>query len=1031
MGISRRIFSQAVQSGTAEISDKLVEFGSTTTGTPSDDVGIIVNRGTSTNAFLGWDESEDKFVAATTSATGASTGNLTLTPTALKCGDLDVDGGDINLPLAASTITQAAQAAGSNANGLTIAASSVTGGSGANNKTGGALTLKGGGSTGSGAGGSIIMQTSPSGGSGNAANTVATVATVTTDGLLMASGKAVATGTVLAADGSDALTLTDSSGNAAFAADVTITGGDLSFGNGQNATMSVADTAHNAAGKNLTFTAGAPAAGTTNNIAGGALTLKGGAGKGSGAGGDIILQVANAGGSGSSINSHATALTISDDKNATFAADVTVAGDIILDDGGSLREAGGTAAITFDGAGNVTKIGQDSPSSSDFLQWDGAKWIATAVSGGGGAVSAVANGADNRIATFSSGDALNGETNLSFDGSTLAVTGALTTTTTATVGTDLTVSGGDITYGNGQNATLGITATAHNAAGKILTVSGGPTTAGTTNDIAGGDLVLSGGQGKGAAAGGSIKFQIAESAAGAASSLNAFVETMVLDDPGTLTIKRDMDSDYTALKLYNQSDSNNTNGKVSMQFSLEDTSGNEVDAGKITCEKEAAFTSTAGTQDAKFQWQLSLNGTMTDAMELSSGGDLTTAGDVTVGGALYASQYMYHSSDTDTKLEFTVDQINLIAGNVNMLKLKETTQNECVFFEGGDNVDFRIEAASAAYFFFIDSGDNKAYIGGNTANKLTSQMLNVQDGNIAIGKNAADANASEFIFAKSRHATDGNVTTAVNAADNIGEIVFQGSDGDELVIAAKIVGGIDYGTPANNDMPGKLSFYTTPDGSATPTEALRINQGQHVVLPNGSLLVQSSANGTELGAGTNAWAGIAIDYFATAYDGKDGGRLIIRGDSSNSDKGTFVISQALNNNSSTLESVQIDEDGNVKVTGGSVASISDSRIKENVSTLGSVISKVMQLNPVEFDWGDPIKNKDPARTSNHDFGFVAQEMELIYPDMINTGGVSNDDMPDNIKSMTYTSMIPILTKAIQEQQALIVALTARVAALES
>jgi hypothetical protein len=58
-------------------------------------------------------------------------------------------------------------------------------------------------------------------------------------------------------------------------------------------------------------------------------------------------------------------------------------------------------------------------------------------------------------------------------------------------------------------------------------------------------------------------------------------------------------------------------------------------------------------------------------------------------------------------------------------------------------------------------------------------------------------------------------------------------------------------------------------------------------------------------------------------------------------------------------------------------------------------------------------------------------MELIYPDMINTGGVSNDDMPDNIKSMTYTSMIPILTKAIQEQQALIVALTARVTALES
>ena len=45
------------------------------------------------------------------------------------------------------------------------------------------------------------------------------------------------------------------------------------------------------------------------------------------------------------------------------------------------------------------------------------------------AVSAVANGVDNRVATFSSSDALNGEANLTFDGSTLAVNGAFTATT--------------------------------------------------------------------------------------------------------------------------------------------------------------------------------------------------------------------------------------------------------------------------------------------------------------------------------------------------------------------------------------------------------------------------------------------------------------------------------------------------------------------------------------------------------------------------------------------------------------------------
>ena len=100
--------------------------------------------------------------------------------------------------------------------------------------------------------------------------------------------------------------------------DGSITGGALTFGNGQNATANVDATAHNAAGKNLTLTAGNPTAGTTNNIAGGSLTIQGGQGKGSGAGGDIIFQTANAGSSGSSLNSLATALTISDDKSATF-----------------------------------------------------------------------------------------------------------------------------------------------------------------------------------------------------------------------------------------------------------------------------------------------------------------------------------------------------------------------------------------------------------------------------------------------------------------------------------------------------------------------------------------------------------------------------------------------------------------------------------------------------------------------------------------------------------------------------------------
>ena len=66
-------------------------------------------------------------------------------------------------------------------------------------------------------------------------------------------------------------------------------------------------------------------------------------------------------------------------------------GDIILDDGGSLKEAGGTAAITFDGSGNVTKIGQDTPSTNQVLTWH---------SGGYAVWSASASGADGMGSGF-------------------------------------------------------------------------------------------------------------------------------------------------------------------------------------------------------------------------------------------------------------------------------------------------------------------------------------------------------------------------------------------------------------------------------------------------------------------------------------------------------------------------------------------------------------------------------------------------------------------------------------------------------
>jgi len=77
-----------VSSTNTTISDSLLELATGTTGTPANDVGLVIERGDSNNVFIGWDESEDKVVAGTGTFTGSSTGALTHTKANFEAADV-------------------------------------------------------------------------------------------------------------------------------------------------------------------------------------------------------------------------------------------------------------------------------------------------------------------------------------------------------------------------------------------------------------------------------------------------------------------------------------------------------------------------------------------------------------------------------------------------------------------------------------------------------------------------------------------------------------------------------------------------------------------------------------------------------------------------------------------------------------------------------------------------------------------------------------------------------------------------------
>ena len=117
--------------------------------------------------------------------------------------------------------------------------------------------------------------------------------------------------------------------------------------------------------------------------------------------------------------------------------------------------------------------------------------------------------------------------------------------------------------------------------------------------------------------------------------------------------------------------------------------------------------------------------------------------------------------------------------------------------------------------------------------------------------------------------------------------------------------------------------------------------------------------------------------------------------------------------------------GTIFAINTTISAISDIRYKENIRDLDVGLDKIMALKPRLYDWkegkGADIKN---AR------GFIAQEFEQVFPDLIDKWKDPAPEGEEPYKSVRQ-DLIPVLVKAIQEQQALITSLTARITALES
>jgi len=130
-------------------------------------------------------------------------------------------------------------------------------------------------------------------------------------------------------------------------------------------------------------------------------------------------------------------------------------------------------------------------------------------------------------------------------------------------------------------------------------------------------------------------------------------------------------------------------------------------------------------------------------------------------------------------------------------------------------------------------------------------------------------------------------------------------------------------------------------------------------------------------------------------------------------------------NTSSVDRVVIYGNGNIQNANNSYGSLSDIKIKENIIDATPKLAKLMQVRVVNYN----LKT-DP----NHkQIGVIAQELEQIFPGMVEETLDRRDKNgadATTTKSVKYSVFVPMLIKAIQEQQAIIEQLKADVAALK-
>ena len=349
-------------------------------------------------------------------------------------------------------------------------------------------------------------------------------------------------------------------------------------------------------------------------------------------------------------------------------------------------------------------------------------------------------------------------------------------------------------------------------------------------------------------------------------------------------------------------------------------------------------------------------------------------------------------NDANTGIAFTDDNINITVGNVNMLDFTEGATDEVTFNESGADLDFRIESDDDDKAFYINAGLNRIELGSSTNTSVTASGNVRIVGQLGVG---SDLNGNE-----------GKNTVQINHSGADGDNGIMIVRDDTTVVANNLLGGIGFDSQDGNVPSSILEASAFIAGYAGETQGT-VDKGGYIGIGSTDIDDNDDTAGDTYmyfgKGGLEFQLNSRIDHSAYSYMSKF--------NSTDSTENNVKVIAVQRNGSDRL---LIYSDGDVYNTNNTYGSLSDIRFKTNIVDLkDNSLDKILQLRPVSFNWNEKSEND----VNKPMVGYIAQEVEKVLPNVVDTHDHSGNGGLKDEKSINHPHLIPYLVKSIQQLSA--------------